>query len=96
MTQLALLMIHRYDAFRPPTRGSEINGRHLSGYSAELDGSGIHKAESVALRHYFEAADSILRIVNQSSRDHIKHINPFLSSTIWLASAVQLVRKHFV
>ncbi|KAF7125413.1 hypothetical protein CNMCM5793_001591 [Aspergillus hiratsukae] len=96
MTQLARLMIHRYDAFRPQTRGSEINGRHLSGNSAESDGSGIHKAESVALRHYFEAADSILRIVNQSSGDHIQHINPFLSSTIWLASAVQLVRKHFV
>jgi len=45
---------------------------------------------------YYDAADCILGIVNRSCEEHILHINPFLSSTIWLASAVQLVRKHFV
>lgn len=58
-------------------------------------GSAPHNAKSVALRHYFDAADSILRIVNQICEDHIQHFNPFLSSTIWLASTVQLVRKYF-
>lgn len=55
----------------------------------------MHDAESVALRRYFQAADNILRIVTQSCQEQVQHINPFLSSTIWLASAVQLVRTYF-
>lgn len=93
MTQLARLMIHRYDAFRPQTRRSEINGRQRSGDSAAR--VTFNDAENVALRQYYDAADRILTVVNQSCEEHIKHINPFLSSTIWLAAAVQLVRKHF-
>ncbi|KAJ5481191.1 hypothetical protein N7475_000003 [Penicillium sp. IBT 31633x] len=86
MTQLARLMIHRSDALRPQSRRSDFNG---SQYSDDFD------CESLAQRQYYEAADRILRIVSQSCEEHIQHINPFLSSTIWLASAVQLVRKHF-
>lgn len=93
MTQLSRLMIYRYDAFRPQSRQSEIKGRHRAGDST---GRGtFNDAENVALRQYFDAADCILKIVDQSCEEHIKHINPFLSSTIWLAAAVQLVRKHF-
>lgn len=88
MIQLARLMIYRYDAF-----GSE--SRHRSGNTA---GRGIFSpfnTQSGALSQYYEAADRILEIVNRSCEDHFQHINLFLSSTIWLASAVQLVRKHF-
>ncbi|KAL4810590.1 hypothetical protein BDV18DRAFT_155202 [Aspergillus unguis] len=97
MTQLARLMIYRYDAFRPQTRRSEIKRGQRSVDHPEQDRarSSHHNAESVALQHYFDAADNILRVVNQSCEKHIQHINPFLSSTIWLASAVQLVRKYF-
>jgi hypothetical protein len=94
MTHLARLMIHRYDAFMPHTRQSETNSHHHPSRSANRYEFGVYDADSVALRHYFDATDSILRIVNQSCEEHIRYINPFLSSTIWLASAVQLVRKH--
>jgi hypothetical protein len=95
MTQLARLMIHRYDAFRPQSRQSDTNAGHRSGDVAGAIPYSPHDTESVAQRQYYEAADGILRIVSQSCEEHIQHINPFLSSTIWLASAVQLVRKHF-
>jgi hypothetical protein len=50
MTQLARLMIYRYDAFRPQSRRSEINGRQCSGDSA---GRVTFKdADNVALRQY--------------------------------------------
>lgn len=94
MTHLARLMIHRYDAFMPHTRQSETNSHHHRSRSGDRYEFGVYDADSVALRHYFDATDSILRIVNQSCEEHIRYINPFLSSTIWLASAVQLVRKH--
>ncbi|CAG7939912.1 unnamed protein product [Penicillium nalgiovense] len=95
MTQLVWLMIHRHDAFRPQTRQPETNHCYRPG---DVAGGGIfspHDTECTAQRQYYEAADRILRIVSQSCEDHIQHISPFLSSTLWLASAVQLVRKHF-
>ncbi|KAJ5390700.1 fungal-specific transcription factor domain-containing protein [Penicillium cataractarum] len=93
MMQLARLMIYRYDAFSPQSRRSEINGRDGARDSASRAAS--NDTENVALQQYYDAADRILKIVRQSCEEHIKHINPFLSSTIWLAAAVQLVRKHF-
>lgn len=46
----------------------------------------------MALDQYFEG-DNILTIVYHSCDNHIKWINAFLASTIWLAAAVQ--RKEF-
>ena len=95
MTQLARLMIYRYDAFRSQNRPTETSGRHPSGNSAGRSTFSLLDTENGALRQYYEAADRILGIVNRCCEDHVQHINPFLPSTIWLASAVQLVRKHF-
>lgn len=95
MAQLALLIIYGYDAFMPHTHGSNTNCRNRSEDSADRNGFSIVDDRSIALRLYFKAADNILGIVNQSCERHIRHINPFLSSIIWLASAAQLVRKHF-
>lgn len=95
MTQLACLMIYRYDAFGSQSRRPEISGRHRSGNTAGRGTFSPFNSEIGALSQYYEAADRILEIVNRSCEDHFQHINPFLSSTIWLASAVQLVRKHF-
>ncbi|KAJ5787365.1 hypothetical protein N7457_002355 [Penicillium paradoxum] len=95
MIQLARLMIYRYDAFKPQSRRSDPNGcPHPEDLSVGAT-LGRHDSENVAQREYFDAADRILRIVTQSCEEHIKYINPFLASTLWLASAVQLVRKHF-
>lgn len=95
MTQLARLMIYRYDAFGSQSRRPELSGRRQPGNTAGRGTFSPFNTESGALSQYYEAADRILEIVNRSSEDHFQHINPFLSSTIWLASAVQLVRKHF-
>lgn len=91
MTQLARLMIYRYDVFKGrfrvalPTRESDVNhdNSHAKG-----------KAERLAVNEYFEAADDMLTIIHRSCDDHIRYINPFLSNTIWLASAVHLMRSQ--
>ncbi|KAG4287334.1 hypothetical protein FPRO06_04986 [Fusarium proliferatum] len=92
MTQLARLMIHRYDVF-----GSQTKPTQPSAMSAhcKLGFTSFQEQENPALREYFESADNVLSIVNRSCEDHIRHINPFLPSTIWLAAAVQMVRKQF-
>ncbi|KAJ9132416.1 putative Fungal specific transcription factor [Pleurostoma richardsiae] len=97
MTQLARLMIHRYAIFggyhthdRQPAVPSHLVQDDVSGQTS----SGCQDPDNPAVMSYFEAADNILMIVNRSCEEHIQHINPFLPSTIWLAAAVQLVRKY--
>jgi hypothetical protein len=93
-------MIHRYNVFGGQARAaydSHYTAAGASNNSAVRNNSpsSTHDIEELSLRQYFEAADNILAIVHRSSDDHIQYINPFLSSTIWLASAVQLVHKEF-
>ena len=91
MTQLARLMIYRYDVFKGrfrvalPTRESDVDK-----YDTQTKG----KTERLAVNEYFEAADDMLTIIHRSCDDHIRYINPFLSNTIWLASAVHLMRSQ--
>jgi len=101
MTQLATLMIHQYDVFGGPVRtGWSKHCPNSRPKSRDHEGSwrasrGTNDADIIALDQYFEAADNILTIVHRSCDKHIQWINPFLASTIWLAAAVQLVRKEF-
>lgn len=93
MTQLARLMTYRYDVFKGrfrvalPTRESEAS-------HDKPDTQTKGKTERLAVNEYFEAADDMLTIIHRSCDDHIRYINPFLSNSIWLASAVHLMRSQ--
>lgn len=94
MTQLARLMIHRYAVFGNNSRLGQPNPQQAMSKRVRRDESArVKEANDMATRQYFEAADNILTIVSRSCDDHIQYINPFLSYTIWLASAVQLVYR---
>lgn len=93
MTQLARLMVYRFDIFRQPPNGKNM-GQNESCRGGNRATSCSEDLENRPLQRYFEAADNIVSIVNGSCEDHVQHINPFLPSTIWLAAAVQLVQKH--
>ncbi|KAH7129698.1 fungal-specific transcription factor domain-containing protein [Dactylonectria estremocensis] len=98
MTQLTRLMIHRYELFADNVSSRQIGRTGLPPASEETIGqltSHLKDTNNASVRQYFGAADNIFMIVNRSSEDHIKHMNPFLLSTIWLASAVLLVRQHY-
>ncbi|KAF9786548.1 hypothetical protein IL306_014130 [Fusarium sp. DS 682] len=92
MTQLARLMIHRHEVFGSQAKPAQPPALSTPG---KLGFPSFHDQENPALREYFESAANALPIVNRSCEDHIRHINPFLPSTIWLAAAVQMVRKQF-
>jgi hypothetical protein len=42
-----------------------------------------------------QAAESIVILINRSADSHIKYVNPFVASTVWLAAAIQLVFRAF-
>lgn len=98
MTQLARLMIYRYDVFKGHSRVALSMHDSSESSTANYDRSypeTMDETESLAIKQYFEAADDMLSIVHRSCDDHIQYINPFLSNTIWLASAVHLMRSQF-
>lgn len=45
--------------------------------------------------NYMSASDEIVLVVRNSSRDHYKHVNPFLVNTLWFAAAAQCACKVF-
>ncbi|RFU24936.1 hypothetical protein B7463_g11399, partial [Scytalidium lignicola] len=49
-----------------------------------------------ALRRYFDTADSIVAIIKCSNQTDYYYVNPFLSSVIWLAAAVQVIHLEVV
>ena len=57
--------------------------------------SAVSTPNSSAWKSYLNAADSMLTVVSNSSIDRIKHVNPFLACTVWVAAAVQLVHRVF-
>ncbi|OCL14888.1 hypothetical protein AOQ84DRAFT_189457 [Glonium stellatum] len=92
MTQLATFMISHYHVFGPiPRTTCSTESLNNSDYSVH---SQVYP-DNIAFEKYFEAADNILTVLNRSCDDHVRYVNPFLASTVWLAAAVQLVRKVF-
>ncbi|KAL0257612.1 hypothetical protein SLS55_008426 [Diplodia seriata] len=50
-------------------------------------------ADTQGLRECIEASDGIFTIIKNSAPEHVRHVNPFLSSTVWFAAAVQLAYR---
>lgn len=96
MIQLARLMIYRYDTFGDHGIFALFSHGSASSISCTENRPQVksESREDLAVKRYLEAADNMLSIVLQSSDDHIQHINPFLSNTIWLASAVHLLHSQ--
>jgi hypothetical protein len=48
------------------------------------------------LRHCLQAADNVYSLISQCPQSHIRYVSPFLSDTVWLAAALQVLRNIFV
>lgn len=94
MTQLAFLMTLKYHLFKlaandcipgqtpgQSQRGGQSTARHIARSQKDID-------------EYFEAANSILYITNRCNDQFHRYVNPFLVNTIWLAAAVQLLKRE--
>ena len=108
MTQLTRFKIYHHEFFNAASREASIAldqrqsndqrgiGQASHSLHPKADSfSAVSTPNSSAWKRYLDAADSILTIVSNSSIDHIKHVNPFLACTIWIAAAVLLVHRVF-
>lgn len=92
MTQLTKFMIHHYNVFESPV-SKECPNKGNSPNSEDMQA--LPMLDRQALNRYMEAAESIVTLVNRSADSHVKYVNPFAASTIWLAAAVQLIFSVF-
>lgn len=81
MSQLATLML--YQSHLGPKLGHPTNHPGHTTNGADVEG----------LRECIEASNNICTIIKNSSQDHVQHVNPFISSTVWFAAAAQLSYK---
>lgn len=45
--------------------------------------------------NYTDAANNIVEITRNSSKDHFKYVSPFMTNTLWFAAAAQIACKVF-
>ncbi|KAK5189963.1 hypothetical protein LTR47_005962 [Exophiala xenobiotica] len=45
------------------------------------------------LRHYLEASNMVLQLLPNCPEDHVRCVNPYYASTIWIAAALQVFKK---
>lgn len=101
MVQLTKFMMYQHAVFgggrreHCQVRSTPERSPHTPPTEPELCRSQFLSPDSDGLSLYAEAADDVLMIISRSPANHIQYVNPFLSSTIWLAAAVQLVYKYF-
>lgn len=102
MTQLAKLMIYKYHVFPSgkvrttmPANSNLVGGPDEDDASRkEPRGATSVQVDTQALQQYSEAADEIVSMIRKCFGEHYQYLNPFLSNTMWLAAAVQLLYRE--
>ena len=78
-------------------------GEHRTEYLALNQISRVQKLRRIlgftddesAWDRYLGAAEEIIRVVRNTSPDHVRHGHPLLASTFWIVAATQLFRRTF-
>jgi hypothetical protein len=95
MSASACFMIHQNYVF-----ADIIEGLIPLPFSETDDESSARKAvtnESLTsgktLRNYLETSNMVLRLLANCPEDHVRYVNPYYASTIWIAAALQVFKK---
>ncbi|EXJ84066.1 hypothetical protein A1O3_04733 [Capronia epimyces CBS 606.96] len=102
LAQLTRFMICHYYTFNKSDQPSTPSKPPVDLDSFEASrhpGAGLvcttRRPNADGLKRYVEASDNIVLLLNRCSSTHVRYVNPFLATSIWLAAAVQLVNKKF-
>jgi hypothetical protein len=93
MTQLCLLMALKYNLFRVPVKTPPTNETAAAEHRSDTKNGCVTGKAQEDIEQYFEASNSILDITHRCNDQFYRYVNPFLVNTIWLAAAVQLLRR---
>lgn len=94
--QLARFMIYHHYGFDEVMTGAIFADTSQKGHSpsASPANQGPFK-NAQGLQTILLVADDICGLTTRCSDDHVKHVNPFNASIIWLSASLQVLRRHF-
>lgn len=93
--QLARFMVYHHFSFDEVLSGTILadTPRGLGlGWTAAAS---LDSPDCKGLSNCVEVADDVLAIVKNSVHCHVQWVNPFLASIVWIATAMQILRKVF-
>jgi hypothetical protein len=93
--QLAQFMIYHHYAFGEIVSGEIFSGKEKDTNQERFLSDQQTTENAVGLKHCLQAADDISTLIFQCPEDHVKHVSPFLASTVWLSASLQVLRKLF-
>jgi hypothetical protein len=94
MTQLCRFMVHHLRVFNSTYQQLGVANSSSSEHSQDAAPTNtLDSLDKAAWNVYLAAASEIVTIVRNSSSKHVRYVNPFLSSTIWLAAAAQIISR---
>jgi hypothetical protein len=93
--QLARFMIYHHYAFGEIVSGTIFSSKQKAPEPGWSPSRRELSENAKGLQNCLQAADDICALTTRCSEDHVKHVNPFLASTVWLAAALQVLRKLF-
>ncbi|KAF2815542.1 uncharacterized protein BDZ99DRAFT_198166 [Mytilinidion resinicola] len=93
MTQLARFMIYHHYAFGEISSGTIFADKPSSPTFGWTAAEQQHPTNCEGLRNCLEAADNISAVTHRCADNHVRFVNPFLASTVWLATSLQILKK---
>ncbi|KAH7129693.1 fungal-specific transcription factor domain-containing protein [Dactylonectria estremocensis] len=93
--QLARFMVYHHFSFDEVLSGKILTDtpRGLGlGWTAAAS---LDPSDCKGLSNCVEVAEDVLAIVKNSVHCHVQWVNPFLASIVWIATAMQILRKVF-
>lgn len=48
----------------------------------------------LGLQNFLQASETVLELVDSAPEDHIKYVNPYYASTVWIAAALQAFKRR--
>jgi hypothetical protein len=93
MTQLARFMIYHHYAFGEITSGEIFADKPCTPGFGWSVADQEEPTNCEGLRNCLEAADNISAVTHRCADFHVKFVNPFLASTVWLATSLQILKK---
>lgn len=94
-TQLGRFMISHSYGFEEIVSGTIFSGKHRAIGPGGPPSSRNSSKGAQGWQASLQAADNICALARACSKDHVKHVNPLLASTIWLAAALYVLKMTF-
>ncbi|KAK5532103.1 hypothetical protein LTR23_009695 [Exophiala sp. CCFEE 6169] len=105
VVQYARLMIYKFFIFRGQMSWGHLEAElakfkeHAEGGLAPQRQFGSNAPNNAARQCfvlYLQASQNVVNIIQRTQSNHYKFVNPFLANTIWLATAVQILKRELL